>query len=336
MISRFFLAAALGAAVALAGCSDDSGRGGGTSSGNAMGLQGHSCEFNQHCATGLACIDYECTLVDFGLPQTGKMCSIVECSAALDCCPTPMAECESWAIDCAMGDPNSCIDFDDPGHNCTCNGSLLSCIENQCEVLECNEAADCCGPEPPQCASAEANCLAGDQNACDFLNLPNNGCCDESAWLCQTNACIPTCADDGDCVAIGGVCQVGLCVECKSSADCGPKDICADNGCVTQCISDGDCSTFYQCQAGECVDVGCQTTMECVAMLTDVDAMCVDTRCLLPCQTDADCADPSSFDFQVCLDSVCTIQGCETDQECRLRLGVGPATGFDALCMVAE
>jgi len=297
------------------------------------GSSGHSCQADDDCSEGLACIDEKCDLVEFGLTDTGNECKLVTCTTPLDCCPEPHVNCAAWQQACALGESASCLNYESPSNNCVCNESLLECADNQCVVHECLTSANCCGAEPPECAELEQNCQLGDTVSCELLADPGTGCCDASAWTCTANkTCSPACQDDLGCVGYG-VCSFGICVECRDAADCATGETCSESVCVGACLTDSHCAAFHTCSAGQCVESGCIHDSECVALLKDVRAVCTDTRCVLPCETDAGCDDPSDFSFQVCVDGLCTILGCSSDQECRIRYGVSPGASWDAICV---
>ena len=299
------------------------------------GTGGHSCQTDNDCAEGLACIDEVCDLVDFGLTDSANECKLVTCTVPSDCCATPNAACDAWKQACDLGESASCDNYNFYANNCVCNESLLECTDFQCVVNQCLTSTDCCQDEPPECAQLQANCDLGDTVSCALLDDPATGCCDPTAWTCTVNkTCSPACQDDLACIGYG-VCDFGVCVECRDGDDCPSGETCSSGGGVSACATDSDCAAFHQCAAGECVESGCITDSECVALLKDVQAVCTETRCVLPCATDADCDEPSDFGFQVCFQGLCKVLGCQTDQECRLRYGVTPSSNYDALCVPA-
>jgi hypothetical protein len=326
---------ALALALALVACGDDDSGGAAPEVIEEIkGASGHSCQTDNDCSEGLACIEQICDLVDFGLTNTTNECKLVSCTQAADCCADPNPACEAWKQACDLGESASCLSYETASNACVCNLALLECADYQCITHECQTSLDCCGAEPPECAQLESNCNLGDVTSCELLSDPATGCCDPMAWTCTSGkSCSPACQDDLGCIGYG-VCSFGVCVLCRDEGDCDTGETCADGECVSSCITNADCAPFHQCAAGECVETGCITDAECVALLKDVRGVCTDTRCVLPCQTDADCDDPSNFNFQICEFGLCAIIGCETDQECRLRYGVGPGSLYDAICVL--
>ena len=145
---------------------------------------GHSCQTDDDCAEGLACIDEVCGLVDFGLTDTANECKLVTCTVPADCCPDPNPACDAWKQACDLGESASCANYDTPANHCVCNEALLQCTDYQCITYECVTSLDCCGDEPAECAQLEANCDLGDTVSCDLLADPATGCCDPTAWTC--------------------------------------------------------------------------------------------------------------------------------------------------------
>jgi hypothetical protein len=221
-------------------------------------------------------------------------------------------------LDCAAG--LSCL-----GNVCTVANFPFSPTGKECMAIECREAADCC-PEPiAGCATYEALCAAGDATYCSYVQM--YCVCDTSAYACEENHCVDVCDTDTDCV-FGGTCVASRCVACASDDECLETQICKNQQCVEKCTEKIDCPYFHDCQAGVCVEVGCNDDRECIAATKNVLAICsTDKKCQIPCQTDAECQS-GGYDFRACVNEFCVDIGCESDEECRLRM---PA-GQDAVC----
>lgn len=212
--------------------------------------------------------------------------------------------CERSA-DCATG--LAC-----QSHVCVEVNIALTATSNECVAIECRSVDDCCS------------------------NSSNPDLCKEQA-RCQEDSCVQvrTCQDAYyDCYS-GDQCVNGLCVECAIDDDCGFNQACSENRCVAACQRDSDCWLFQACQNGTCAEVGCKSDRECIASTGNAQALCRDSECTVPCATNLECANLSNFNFEACINSVCTSLGCETDGECRVRLGAylgGARSGSDAEC----
>lgn len=208
---------------------------------------------------------------------------------------------------------------------CTLNDFDVAPSTLSCDLIECTADGDCCGDPPDFCAGLERDCAAGSTFACDEFDA--SCVCRRS---CAENRCIFTCASDADC-GFGGTCSGGTCVECSTDSDCFGGRMCRSGSCVSGCTSNSDCPYFHSCTAGECVETGCTTDRECIAISDNPRAICVEAECSAPCESDADC-NVGGYRFQACERGQCTYIGCETDEECRIFLGVPPGSDSSAIC----
>jgi hypothetical protein len=107
---------------------------------------------------------------------------------------------------------------------------------------------------------------------------------------------------------------------------------CKDSLCVAGCELDEECPRFNRCEDGACLEVGCVTDRECVAATGSALSTCVATECRQPCETDLECAAVVGFNFRGCVGGFCEDLGCETDEECRIRLSIPQTSGDEAEC----
>jgi hypothetical protein len=227
---------------------------------------------------------------------------------------------------------------------CSVANFEIEVTDKACQRVECEEATDCC-PEPnPSCKTWKDACDTGaggaNQVACDAYNNPIYNCiCDTSVWACDNFECIPavTCAGSFDCIF--GVCSSEKrCVECEEDTDCLlANQSCVDNACVGGCENDTECPVFHACESGACSEKGCQNDRECVALSRNPLSSCdlATGSCSESCETDADCSieGGSTFTFRACVDSFCKDVGCQTDEECKIRLLLAESTTYEAKCL---
>ena len=196
----------------------------------------------------------------------------------------------------------------DRGESCTtrndCREGLAcvssTCVENEynisqeaghCELLECQEADDCCTFPP-----------------CNDFTCIDNQCIQDT----------DDCSVDDDC-GFNAICDGGNCVECATDNDCeGADQQCIDGFCDEGCSYDAECPLFHECGGnGECSYVGCQTDRECVLFANNHRAECGSDGCTVPCDNDAECNTGQTGFFQTCNSGICEFVGCDTDAECR-------------------
>jgi hypothetical protein len=72
--------------------------------------------------------------------------------------------------------------------------------------------------------------------------------------------------------------------------------------------------------------------LECIAVTQNVQATCGDSKCSVPCQTDLECGNPMSYNFLACVSGTCVNVGCESDEQCRIMMGLSPGSNIEAEC----
>jgi hypothetical protein len=231
---------------------------------------------------------------------------------------------------------------------CSKNDFDIAVKARQCDVIECERTADCCGGKPteapaacarrttvctptlPGCQQAacttDANCGAGTcglgycsnstlrcDSASDCADTCVNQLCTLSGVSCIDNACPPA-----------GTCQSRTCMCANPAYD--PTDpICTNPDCVDlcqlrcedeRCVPDTSCEDDADCRAlgSNICDDG-----RCVECLEDDDCdeeggeECIRSRCQKPCTEDEECP----F-FHQCQNGECVETGCSSHRECVL------------------
>jgi hypothetical protein len=265
-------------AVLLAGCKGDDVQ---TVKPDERGERGESCQARNDCAEGLACVLGVCTQNEFPISVHAKHCYKVECAENADCCVdfVPTADedtCTLYAENCAT-DAYYCDLY-----NTLCICSEI-CIEERCvpppsaciEDLDCysEEAVDGMGVcEDGKCYDCreDANCAVAGAECVDMMcEVP----CTRHEQCGLFEDCI-----DGDCVDRG----------CANDRECvflyglngdRPQPRCRDGECEIPCENDAQCrglqepnldpahASFYVCEGGRCVFMGCTTDEQCRIML---------------------------------------------------------------------
>ena len=196
---------------------------------------------------------------------------------------------------------NDCVDELACVSNICLSRSLnVSSSAKECYIIQCQDTADCC--EPSQF------CL-DDRKACNDEG-PDSFACDQAEISCACNlACMNNvCVFQGD---DGG---------CENDDECFDGQACRDGVCEEICESNINCGLFEECRDEQCVEVGCSTQRECIALTDDSRATCVDKQCTIACTADSDCF--SGGDYSVCEGGQCVSAGCESEQECRVLLNL--------------
>jgi hypothetical protein len=231
---------------------------------------------------------------------------------------------------------------------CSKNDFELTSSAKQCDRVDCQADADCCGTKaltaPAKCDNRISICstptLAGcvsttctDSSSCGTGSCGSGYCSNgagtcsagsDCADTCVTNTCTRTgfsCTADADC---GGVCSGRYC-SCTNPEYNPTHPICTDPDCVnvctlrcqeercvtdTSCKTDTDCTTSTKrlCSAGNCVQ--CSADTDCNVSAGEA---CKSNVCKKPCVADEQC--PL---FQSCQAGDCVATGCKSDRECVL------------------
>jgi hypothetical protein len=95
-----------------------------------------------------------------------------------------------------------------------------------------------------------------------------------------------SCASDKDCTPLGLLCstEVGRCVECLNSTDCGVGEHCVSTVCVPRCDNSLDCTDGKVCDTSSGVCVECVRDADCEA-----GQRCSGNACQDSCDSDNDC-----------------------------------------------
>jgi hypothetical protein len=201
-------------------------------------------------------------------------------------------------------------------NTCEENDFPISVKTKQCDLVECQTKADCCADFSvlAVCSSLKSQCDTGDAASCSQYALE----C-ECQKDCQDNRCLTVraCSTDIDCVGLfcgrhAATDATGICVDCRTSADCGAPLECVSGSCKPGCTKNDDCPLLQTCEGGRCTPTGCQSDRECYGFTGSPLAKCVATKCQVPCVHDGECDR-----FEVCRSGSCVFIGCETDDECR-------------------
>jgi hypothetical protein len=314
-----------------------------------------ACQSTADCTRGLACLPMASGLAlcrpvtASNVTPNDKECAAVQCATGQDCCENfaRNPNCTFWASQCNQdraANEDDCLRAEGPA--CVCANDDYTCQQNRCQQIECTTPKDCCArpngwTKSSACATAKQLCDADPTtNAaqCTLAAGPDCVCSDTvNRFACTENRCVSnvTCDEDLDCTAMATTtrfCQEGRCVQCKEDAHCSSSTSkCVANLCQTPaCKTNADCPAFSACQQDEttgvaaCKVVGCQTDRECMTFEENYLAKC-DTaakpvpRCVIQCDRDAQCAS-STNPLRKCVQGLCQDPGCDTDEECKIRL----------------
>lgn len=282
--------------------------------GIAMGEPGESCMSYSDCRSDLVCVDQVCSNPEALLIPEDASVATVGISNRGESCDT-RADCKQGLI---------CVDS-----TCQLAEFDLNPSDKECVLIECREKTDCCDANDiditvSPCSSYDTSCqsLAQPNIYCDQFTLH----CTCEGYDCVDEKCVrePPCEDSSICNLYSTTkifcSDNNKCVECTEDSDCNEDESCEDNQCIGDCKTDLDCDFFHECQSGVCVEVGCKSDRECIALTGNVFAICEDKECRQPCETDLECSSPDNFQFSICIDGYCENVGCETAEECRLRM----------------
>jgi hypothetical protein len=237
------------------------------------------------------------------------------------------------------------------GTTCSVANTGISPTSNQCVLLQCTTAADCCSPQvsATQCDTYNTACQAATDPTTSFDCEEYNAlCCPQAAidkLACTNNVCHSICAADTDCTALGiarPYCFSQACVQCTTNAQCTQTGyVCSkDNTCVPSCTARADCPAFNDCQNNYCQYVGCANDRECEVAKGSAQAYCDSNKvCQVgSCSSDSTCFHPQTsaaapittgtniYAYQVCVSGRCQNAGCGTDDECKAFLANDIAT----------
>ena len=220
----------------------------------------------------------------------------------------------------------------------------ISPTSNQCLLMQCTTAADCCSPQlsAAGCDSLNTLCQAAADPTTSIDCLDYNAeCCPQAAidkLACTNNVCHSICNADTDCTALGiarPYCLSQACVQCTTNAQCTQTGyVCSkENTCVPSCTSRADCDAFYDCPNAPsyCKFVGCANDRECQVARSNAQAYCDSNKvCQVgACSSDSTCFHPQTsagtpitagtniYAYQVCVSGRCQNAGCGTDDECK-------------------
>lgn len=234
----------------------------------------------------------------------------------------------------------SCLASNDCGSGLVCVSNVCSANDFPLEVeaktcyqIDCSGTADCCEPRPTDCDNYEAICEDATSTSYDPYNdICYGTACDPCPYACEDSRCVvsQTCTDDTDCTYSGGICAAsGKCVECEGDSDCTEDgEECISGECKTPCTKNEECPLLNVCEGGECIESGCTTDRECVALLGNRLAVCETVagtdlkQCQVPCESNAECSSD-----ELCENNVCTNIGCQSNEECRIQLGLANEGG---------
>lgn len=238
---------------------------------------GESCQSTSECAGSYVCRGSVCAVSTVGITPNNKVCELVQCTTAQDCCLTPSQFCPTYAADCEAGVTAECTYYQE---NCVCDTTLNTCTGGQCvSTATCTVDTDCT-------RAGLTHCLAGKCVAC----AQDSQC--PTGDVCVSNVCVPSCATTADCQAFYD-CENSSCVfkGCTENRECivdldNPQAFCnqavSPHTCSAPCVNDVACFnpqrpttvgtsgndySYQLCIGGNCQNAGCDTDDECKALL---------------------------------------------------------------------
>ncbi len=323
---------------------------------------GEACESDEtcaslHCENGHCCADGECCeTADDCLSDS--LCNIPTCQANHQCIyyPIPCGAVDIEGEETCMGEDlcdgfGNCVPVSDCengfiGSSIICEqGAVATVCDSNCESDDdCNVDYHCVS------GACLEDLLPGDEGCDSNLDCKDSHCntgtsvCCESGYCCndddqcaeflsecdlETYSCNFSCADDGDCEALGDYhCETPVCEPDLENGDrfCFEDVDCLSEHCDTKngvCCVAGDCCA----SDNECKGFVCDADFSCATDCAGDDALCregyyceVDT-CVpkLPngatCNVDGDCASSHCGDeAMVCCESEKSC--CADDSDC--------------------
>jgi hypothetical protein len=152
---------------------------------------------------------------------------------------------------------------------------------NECAVVACREAKDCCAQPTVTCTTLKSACDAGDTLACQQYEA-SCGC----RFDCVKNTCVQQCqtgtggTTGNTCTATNArYCDGKNCVQCLCDSHCPTSQVCRGSKCLARCEANLDCPAMNKCEDGVCVKAPCESDRECIASLSNVLAVCRDGVC---------------------------------------------------------
>ncbi len=289
------------AALAISGCSAESGSEAGGDAG-AYGIGGDASAINPPaCATGqtactTGCADLQSDNVNCG--TCGVVCSQAEiCVGGVCTCAAGLTLCSGLCTD-VFSDPRNC------GGCAQACGDTQGCLGGTCV---CPSGYDACGAQCVVLQSDANNC-----GGCNVMCAPGQQCV-SGACECQaglencSGICVDTASDAANCGGCGLACGGGqLCSLGQCATQCAPGLTECGTSCVDLTLN------VYNC--GACGTV-CAAGQSCVA------GVCTCPAGLTPCA--GSCADLQT-DPQNC--GACATQ-CSSGQSCEAGACVGGGTG---------
>jgi hypothetical protein len=234
----------------------------GVTPGSRYSGRGESCQAKNDCVPELACVLGTCSDVTLAVAHTAKGCHRVECTVEEGCCAdfVPNANCDAYRENCEI-DPIFCNTY---RNLCECN---KECVDEVCVAAApgCSDDAECTSLQTPFCV----------EGRCRQCNADST--CPGTGTQCVEGVCMAACAIDENCPLLHA-CQDSACVEvgCRSDRECvfvtsDALALCQDGECKVPCDADTDCASeeerFHVCEQGQCVFVGCESDVECRALL---------------------------------------------------------------------
>ncbi len=249
------------------------------------------CETQEECGDGYVCDATQCEIGEC-VAATYVVCGM----PILDENNEPMVDedgnpltvttncCREWEF-CnfdrtCQPDPNSPIGIDcEVNEDCTGIGEFCSggtCYDSN-EQTPCTATYQC--PTGERCDQTASLCVP-DVGGCSFCGSAFPELCCEEDFYCdeEVDRCIEIDAElectpatvQEDCLPLELCNEAGQCVQCITTADCGPGLTCRedDGVCISeanQCQSDADCTGDKRCApvSGECVIPLCETDSDC-------------------------------------------------------------------------
>lgn len=136
--------------------------------------------------------------------------------------------------------------------------ALVSCTTVKNPNLCCTDAADCAAKDIPT-AQMCTDGLVCRGSQCIAETCSDASQCEAGAPFCSTSGlCAATCESDSECPGFAGTastpyCEMGGCVECRMSDDCGSDTPVCDAGACRVCKTDGECASGACGDNGACI-----------------------------------------------------------------------------------